>query len=489
MRSGPGQLVLVGLSAAALLLAAGPAGAARAPAGSAGSGTSVPASAGQAAADDPTAALKAIPGMKVVSRKDLGKGQSFFVLTYRQPADHDRPGGATFEQRLSLLHIGSARPMVLHTSGYNLTSTEAFAAEPTRILDANQIDVEQRFFSPSRPSPASWKDLSIKQAATDHHRIVQALTALYPKKWISTGASKGGMTSVYHRRFFPGDVDGTVAYVAPNDVDNTADSYVRFIQGVGTDRACNAALQTMQRTALQRRGPMTKLLAGLAKQQHLTYAKSYGTVDRAFEAAVLDTPFAFWQYGSAAGCPTVPAAKATDQQVFDFIGGVAGWDFYSDQGVGPFVPYFYQAARQLGWPNTSDASFLKGLLRYREAGSAPTAVPRVIRPTFEPNAMRDVDTWVRTSSSQMLFIYGENDPWSAEQFAVGNGAKDGAVFIQKSGNHGSSITGLSATDEATATALVKRWAGTAAAAAPSKVAASPPLPTEESLRRTSALHP
>jgi hypothetical protein len=113
----------------------------------------------------------------------------------------------------------------------------------------------------------------------------------------------------------------------------------------------------------------------------------------------------------------------------------------------------------------------------------------VIRPTFEPNAMRDVDTWVRTSSSQMLFIYGENDPWSAEQFAVGNGAKDGAVFIQKSGNHGSSITGLSATDEATATALVKRWAAAAAAVAPSKVAASPLLPTEESLRRTSALHP
>lgn len=55
------------------------------------------------------------------------------------------------------------------------------------------------------------------------------------------------MTSVYHRRFYPADVDATVAYVAPQDVVNEQDSYVDFLQHIGTDAACNEALRTVQR--------------------------------------------------------------------------------------------------------------------------------------------------------------------------------------------------------------------------------------------------
>src|SRR5687768_3188655 len=83
-------------------------------------------------------------------------------------------------------------------------------SEPTRLIDGNQISVEQRYFTPSRPSPTNWeRQLTIWQAATDHHRIVRALKAIYAQQWVSTGASKGGMTSVYHRRFYPDDVAGT----------------------------------------------------------------------------------------------------------------------------------------------------------------------------------------------------------------------------------------------------------------------------------------
>ncbi len=125
--------------------------------------------------------------------------------------------------------------MVLQTSGYYVTPYPVMS-EPTELLGANQVSVEQRYFPPSRPRPARWKHLTIRQAAADHHRIVSALEPICGQRWISTGASKGGMTSVYHRRFYTDDVDGTVVYVAPNDVRDRDDRYQAFIDRAGHDR-------------------------------------------------------------------------------------------------------------------------------------------------------------------------------------------------------------------------------------------------------------
>ena len=44
------------------------------------------------------------------------------------------------------------------------------------------------------------------------------------------------MTSVYHRRFYPDDVDATVAYVAPISFGAPDDRYIDFLANVGTPR-------------------------------------------------------------------------------------------------------------------------------------------------------------------------------------------------------------------------------------------------------------
>ncbi|MBV8932913.1 MAG: aminopeptidase, partial [Kutzneria sp.] len=193
--------------------------------------------------------LKTVPGLTVIAERPAPAPYRFFLLSYTQDADHHNPAAGTFQQRLTLLHVSTDRPMVLHTTGYNVPETP-FRSEPTQVLDGNQISVEERFFTPSRPDPANWSDLDIWQAATDHHRLVEALKPIYPGGWISTGASKGGMASVYHHRFYPGDVDGTVAYVAPDDVFNDEDSaYDRFFATVGTPE-CRAAIRSLQIEAL-----------------------------------------------------------------------------------------------------------------------------------------------------------------------------------------------------------------------------------------------
>ena len=142
-------------------------------------------------------------------------GYRLFLLTYDQPADHDQPGGTRFPQRMALLHRDEAAPMVLYSTGYFINPTSG-RTELTRLINANQLLVEHRYFEPSRPQPTDWKLLTIEQAARNHHRIVSALKPLYGAKWLSSGGSKGGMTSIFHRRFFPDDVDGTVAYVSPS---------------------------------------------------------------------------------------------------------------------------------------------------------------------------------------------------------------------------------------------------------------------------------
>ena len=55
----------------------------------------------------------------------------------------------------------------------------------------------------SGDTSGDWEVLDIFQAAADHHRIVAALKSIYSGARINTGHSKGGMTAVFHRRFYP----------------------------------------------------------------------------------------------------------------------------------------------------------------------------------------------------------------------------------------------------------------------------------------------
>ncbi|MGW0803470.1 S28 family serine protease [Nonomuraea sp. NPDC002799] len=423
-----------------------------------------------AAQDDLLDRLNAIPGLTVVSETQPA-GYRFFVLALTQPVDHRDPGGATFQQRLTLLHRAAGAPVVLYTGGYGLAVNPAASrTEPTQLLDGNQVSVEHRFFRSSRPDPADWDDLTIWQEATDEHRIVQALKSVYAGNWIQTGASKGGMTSVYHRRFYPGDVDGVVAYVAPNDHLNPLDhAYDRFFARVGP-ADCRAALDGLQREALKRRDRLVPLLEADAARNGYTFAGTLGTADRSFEMTVLDTVWAFWQYAGAADCAGVPPVTATDAELYAWIDAIAFFGFYTDQGLAYYTPYYYQAATQLGWPDLA-FKHLRGLTRHRGLYQPNSVLPAELRSRHDARPMLDVDLWVRTRSERMLFVYGENDPWSAERFTPSR--RDSSLYVAPGANHGANIARLSEADRAAATATLRRWAEAPAAQRSPGMAAIP----------------
>ncbi|MFG2003550.1 aminopeptidase [Spirillospora sp. NPDC048911] len=407
---------------------------------------------------DIAARLKAIKGMTVVEKPSTMPGYRWFWLTYRQPVDHRRPKGRWFEQRIMLQHKALDRPMVRYTSGYNTPET-MFRTEPTALVDGNQISIEYRYFTPSRPKPADWTKDTIWQAATDEHRIIQALKKIYKTRWISTGVSKGGMTVVYHKRFYPRDVDGSVVYVAPNDVDNKEDSaYDRFFAKVGTDPKCRAHVKGLAREILKRRPAMLQRFKADAAKNGWTFT-ILRTPDRAFENSVMDYEWGFWQYALQSDCASLPALNASDDVLYKSLDSIAGISFYTDQGLQPYIPYYYQAGTQLGWP-TPQFKHLRPLLRYESSYQPRTYVPRDIRMRFDGGkAMRDIDGWVRTRGSRLMFLYGANDPWGSERFRLGKGTRDSAVYTAPGMNHsGKLIEKLPAAQRAKAIADLFRWA-------------------------------
>ncbi|MEV4382577.1 S28 family serine protease [Streptosporangium sp. NPDC049644] len=436
-----------------------------------------PVSSAAAVEDELLGKLTAIPGLTVVSQT-RSIGYRFFVLRLTQPVDHRDPGRGTYQQRLTLLHRSADAPTVLSTGGYSLPITpRPSQTEPTRLLDANQVSVEHRFFRASRPDPMDWKKLDIRQEADDEHRIVEALKTIYTGKWIQTGASKGGMASVYHRRFYPDDVDGVVAYVTPNDRVNPSDrAYDDFFANVAT-RACRTALENVQIEALKRRKRLVPKLVRAAALDGLTFRRSLGTPDRSFELTVLDTAWVFWHYSWGTDCSEVPATTASDDEIYDWIDDLADFSFHTDQGIARYIPYYYQAASQLGWPELKFAH-LRHLTRYPKLYQPNSVLPPELRPKHDPKPMLDVDRWVRKESSRMMFIYGENDPWSAERFTPSQ--NDSHLYVAPRIGHSANISWLSPADRAAAIATLERWAGLSDGVTVNSPT-PPPLPADDML--------
>lgn len=406
--------------------------------------------------DDIVRRLSAVPGLRVVEeRPGAEEGYRFFVLGLRQPVDHADRSAGTFEQRLTLLHASAERPMVLATTGYEVP-LQPRRTEPAVLLGANQILVEHRCFGTSRPATLDLTHLTVLQAADDHHRIVRALRRLYPAAWISTGGSKGGMASVYHRRFHPHDVEGTIAYSAPNNVDDGDDSaYLRFLDTVGTatDRD---ALRAVQRALLTHRTELVARYESWAAAAGDTF-RIVGSADQALEVAVLRAPFMFWQNGpGAADREAIPGPEASVDELYTWLDATAGLALYADTNARRYIPYWYQLGTQMGYLSVPTAH-LADLLRHPEGIAPRVFVPRDIPMPFDQGAMADIDRWVRRGGTRLLFVNGAQDPSVAEPFPPA--AHDSRVLWAPGAGHHVTLDALSATDRATAAAMLTRWAG------------------------------
>jgi PS-10 peptidase S37 len=402
-------------------------------------------------ATDLAGKLACIPGLTAVERPDLPlDGYVRYDLTFAQPIDHAHPELGTFTQRAMLMFAATDKPMVLATSGYNLSSTSRID-ELASMFGANELWYEHRFFLQSTPSPDDWSKLDIEQAAADAHRLAAAMHWLFPAKWVNTGASKGGMTSVYHRRFYPCDVDATVAYVAPVSLAAGDPAYNTFLTDVGgTDYAtCRSDLRAFQRQLLQRRAEIIPLVTG-------TFTRL--PVAQVYELAVIELAFSMWQYtrpdDPMHGCAAIPPPTATPAEMLAFL------DYHSDPAVlasddslAFYRAYYHQAQGQLGFPAPFETG-LDDLLQYPGTDVAVTFLPPGTAPTYDPSKMPEIRDWVATTTEHLMFVYGQYDPWSTRMYQPGPSS---VRYVEPAGNHGAKIRTLAPADRTAATATLESW--------------------------------
>ena len=164
--------------------------------------------------------------------------------------------------------------------------------------------------------------------------------------------------------------------------------------------------------------------------------------------------------------------------MFKFLDDSVGVAAYGDDDVLAFLPYYHQSSTQLSYP-ISDESYLVGLM-YPGQDTAqayiPTGIP--VAAYDGGTAMQDIQSWIASSGTRIMLIYGQNDPWTAGAVSLG-AATDSYKYIAPNGNHGSSLINMTQADSTAAATTIRRWAGIAAAATKSKLELDPNERTTE----------
>jgi PS-10 peptidase S37 len=336
-----------------------------------------------------------------------------YDLLIRQPLDHQHPEKGYFYQRATLLHKGFDHPSVIETQGYWLPGT---TSEVEKLLDANDINVEYRFYGKSLPDSIQWEYLTIEQATADLHAINQLFRSIYHRKWVSTGISKGGETTLYYKYFYPKDVDLSLPYVAPLDNSFEDKRLYHFFDTAGT-ADCRQRIFQLQVFLLQHEREALEKLKwfALGAQAHFTYT---GTIGKAFEYAVLEYPFAFWQYHG--DCANIPLGQPLDT-CLGYLLKISDVNAFSDEGIKEFEAHYYQAATQSGYYGYRLAPFKKYLHYLDPNGPDPSATfPPKSAPVkpFDSTLNAKVASWLAEDGNNMIYIYGGIDAWTAAGIVV-----------------------------------------------------------------------
>lgn len=374
--------------------------------------------------------LQSLPKVSGVGALESDLFKEKYVLFVEQPLDHKHPEKGSFKQRVVVCHAGFDRPTVIVTEGYggSYALSSRYRDELSSLFDTNIVFVEHRYFLESTPDPLNWEYLTAENSAYDLHQVTTAMKQLYPGKWISTGISKGGQTSIIYRTFFPDDVDISVPYVAPVCKAVEDGRHEPFLRKVSTKENRKKIL-AYQTHVLKRRNSLMPLFKQYCEQKKLTFRIP---LDEVFDYCVLEYPFAFWQWGTPV--TQIPSEDADDQTLFDHLLRISEPSYFAENQ--PNISFFVQAARELGYYGYDT----KPLKKYLVLKSSRNYVQDVMLPQgvsieFRPELYHKIMAFLAKNDPRMIFVYGENDPWTAAGITRLNGKKNVYIAVEPGGSH------------------------------------------------------
>ncbi|MDD4148503.1 MAG: S28 family serine protease [Bacteroidales bacterium] len=398
--------------------------------------------------------LESLPG--VVYVEELKTGDFFtekYLILFEQYLDPSVPEAGKFRQRVFLSHKSYSAPVVYITEGYSATYAESenYTNELSKILDANQICVEHRYFSESAPVDIDWSYLTTSLAAGDHHNILTTLKELYQGKWVSTGISKGGETCLLYQMYYPNDVDATVAYVAPVATALEDGRHEPFINNISTKKD-RKKITDFQKEALKRRSTIFPMFNQFIQLSKLSFRIP---IEEVYDYCVLEYPFAFWQW--IGNTDKIPSKKETDTKIFQHLITVSAPDYFSIEGSGDTKPFYYQAAKELGYYGYQ-TEHLSGLLKIKSAKNYFKLIflGKDLKVDFYAQTAIDLQKFLQTKAKNTILIYGEFDPWTAAAPDVSENPEV-IKIVKPNGTHATRIMSLPENDKEMVLKSLKAW--------------------------------
>ena len=397
--------------------------------------------------------INAISAIKEIRPLETSEFSEKYVTYFTQPLDHRHPEKGSFRQRVIVSHVGFDRPTVIVTEGYGAAYAlrSQYREELSKLLNANMIFVEYRYFLESTPEPKDWQYLTAENSADDLHAITTAFKNIYPGKWIATGISKGGQTTLLYRTFYPDDVDISVPYVAPLCYGVEDGRHEPFLHKVSTPEN-RKIIEDFQLEALKRKATLLPRFEKYCTEKNYSFR---APIEEIYDYSVLEYSFALWQWGTPIS--SIPATTASDDEIFSHLLAISEPGYFTADS--PNASFFVQAARELGYYGYDVQPFKQ----YLSIQSSEGYLHRLMLPEelkdmpFDKTLSKKITKFLKKQDPKMIFIYGQNDPWTAAGVTCLKNKKNIHVFIQPNGSHLARISTLPEAEKAEVMELINEW--------------------------------
>ncbi len=224
------------------------------------------------------------------------------------------------------------------------------------------------------------------------------------------------------------DVDVAIPYVAPINFSKEEPRIFEFLAKVGSED-CRNKVFGFQKMLLENREKLLPIFEQNAIEKEMTFKMGY---EAAFEYCALEFSFAFWQWADLK-CEEIPENAEDIDKVFKAFEKV-GFSFFSEEGTEPIRPFFYQGLTEIGF-YTYDTKPFGDLIKIVKNPNFNFTMPENVDTTYNHQSMRDVNDFLQTLGNDIIYIYGEYDPWSASSVQLIKGQTNALKMIKKGGSH------------------------------------------------------
>ena len=404
--------------------------------------------------------LKAVPGLTVVGELPTAvPGYRFFALTFRQPADHQRPWLGSFEQRLRLMYRGTDRPTLLHTGGYGVRT----AATLTEVARAASAAISSTSSTASSRRRGRTRRTGRSSRSGRRPRTTTGSSRRWSRSSRSAGCPRAPARAGWRRSTtgasIPMTSTASVAYVAAQRrrvsgrTGSTTASSSRSATIPRASSACRRCSTRRSGRAGRRCWPASRPGRRRTGRRSIT---TLGTADRTFEFTGARHGVDVLAEHRADRVPDGARALGVHGRAVhvhrqrDRLGRLHG----PEQRVLPpvLLPGGDASSAIPRWRSGS----LRKVRRYPDLYQAALVRRRASRSARTRGRSPRSTSWARWFGSELLFVYGENDPWGAERFAPARWTRDTHVYEVAGGTHTANITQLPQAEDDQATATVRR---------------------------------